>query len=545
MSLIDLISSEEKEMIDYFRDMAIGEATNNPDLNNVKNAMVSVESWLNYWEEAKHHNHLDSVFGKSLILKRQYKYHEDNDTIENMMYDNLCRSSDFMSLKYGIIELLNKDDRNAEITYGYNNILSKYIMNPKAFALNTYDGPKVTVYFSDEKKFVLSPGSKLMKDIGILAKHCNLEEAFERLRIAHSQILNETSFNCNLCLSIHPLDYITASYNENDWRSCMCWASGDYCRGVVEMMNSPCVIVAYIESNHEYVQAGYYNSYRKEEETLAKYRWNSKKWREFFIVDEKVLSGIKGYPYWNRSLEEYCLSWLRELFNPFFDYEENMRLYNGHIYLENDKFINLNFYCGPAMYNDFCHSDYRMFVSNKILTNVEANSYYEINYSGASECVVCGDIYSEFEESSDLCCLDCVNKVRCTSCNEIIYGDIYEIDGEYYCHDCFENLPTCHHCGSQIGGEMIENSFYFVSDEFFEEHKDEDKITLETRNLIEDENGEKCYSICGDCTDKLKRLYPDKIKAAAYRPHSFWWIVDEYIYCAPISIRSQVVEDLD
>ena len=82
MSLIDLISSEEKEMIDYFRDMAIGEATNNLSLNNVKNAMVSVESWLNYWEKAKHHNHLDSVFGKSLILKRQYKYHEDIDTVE-------------------------------------------------------------------------------------------------------------------------------------------------------------------------------------------------------------------------------------------------------------------------------------------------------------------------------------------------------------------------------------------------------------------------------------------------------------------------------
>lgn len=526
MSLIDLISSEEKEIIDYFRDGAATSA--GYENSQIKNTKIPVENWLIYWDKAKHNNHIDTVFGKSLILKKQYKYYEDQDTITDLMYDNICRSSDFIHLKYAIVESLKDDDRNISFISGYTNILSRYIMNAGPFAANTYKGPKTTVYFSDGKTFTLSPGSKIMKDLGVLAKHCDQEEVFERIRIAHSQILNESSFNCNLCLSIHPLDYITASFNENNWRSCMCWGDGDYCRGVVEMMNSPCVIVAYIESNHEYVSA-------------SNHKWNSKKWREFFIVDENVLCGIKGYPYWNRTIEEFCLSWLRDLFNPFYNYEEEMCLFNGEIRRENKK-ININFNCGPAMYNDFCHGDYRMFLSKNFISHLDVDDenygYFELNYSGVSECVICGDPFGEFEETCDLCCLDCVEKIRCTCCNEIIYGDVYEVNGEYYCGDCFYDLPTCNCCGSRTNSQ---STLYFVSDEFFETFKDENEISGDSADheIITENNR---FSICNDCFDRLNKDFPNKIKKINSAGFPFWFYEAK---CAPLSLKPQIVKYID
>ena len=75
-------------------------------------------------------------------------------------------------------------------------------------------------------------------------------EEFEDFRIKHSRILSEKEFIGRLSLSIHPLDFMTMSDNDSDWSSCMSWRTcGSYRRGTVEMMNSPCVVVAYLSAS--------------------------------------------------------------------------------------------------------------------------------------------------------------------------------------------------------------------------------------------------------------------------------------------------------
>lgn len=91
---------------------------------------------------------------------------------------------------------------------------------------------------------------KALKQLnGIL--HFMDDDEFEEFRICQSMCTNTTALEGKLCLSIHPLDYMTMSDNACDWSSCMSWQEdGCYRMGTVEMMNSPCVIVAYLESSH-------------------------------------------------------------------------------------------------------------------------------------------------------------------------------------------------------------------------------------------------------------------------------------------------------
>ena len=61
----------------------------------------------------------------------------------------------------------------------------------------------------------------------------------------------------------------------------MSWfEKGEYRQGTVEMMNSECVVVAYLESTTNM--------------TIRDGEWNSKRWRELFVVDENVLANGAG-----------------------------------------------------------------------------------------------------------------------------------------------------------------------------------------------------------------------------------------------------------
>lgn len=127
----------------------------------------------------------------------------------------------------------------------------------------------------------------------------NLHNCVEKCRIIHSQALNSTKIEGTLCLSIHPMDYITMSDNDYGWESCMTWTRedepGEYRTGTIEMMNSPSVVIAYIKGNKPYHPLG-------NDEV-----WSNKKWRELFIVDKEFISGIRAYPYQEDEFEDIII----------------------------------------------------------------------------------------------------------------------------------------------------------------------------------------------------------------------------------------------
>ena len=291
-----------------------------------------------------------------------------------------------------------------------------------------------------------------MKALAKIAEAYNIE-GFEDFRICHSLIHNQRKIVGDISLSIHPLDYWTMSDNTNGWDSCMSWENyGGYRQGTVEMMNSPAVVVAYMSS--------------KEPMRIGDLNWNNKKWRQLFIVDKKVILGIKSYPYYNDELTMEITKWLKELaetnmgWQYFGDvYNEPMKYRSEPFYNPEhteDKFrIKFNFYSNN-MYTDVgCLDWHPMYVSKDIHENgniegsckVNSCIQFDYNYSGDAQCVCCGSLNSAVEEY-ELCCENCQFVLKCDECGYRISEDCYYyLEGYRLCDECWdEKVRECIYC---------------------------------------------------------------------------------------------------
>ena len=305
--------------------------------------------------------------------------------------------------------------------------------------LYRYDGEPFEIEYGDNKKYRVLPGCKVSKALQKIASIYNLSN-YEEFRIEHSQVLNQKIIEGELCLSIHPLDYITMSDNGCGWKSCLSWMTyGDYRQGAVEMMNSPCVIVAYLSSK-ENMHIG----------------WNSKKWRQLFFVSPDGISSIKSYPFYNDELTKTAFEWIKELAEKNlgvkysqtieYSYEEEFQLPE----VFGDKNVRVYFET-VNMYNDFGCAPYHLLCLNTNLTENQKNTIIcredlvsiFFFYSGSSQCMICGNLHPTLYDEGSLVCDHCQKDVVCPSCGthldeeDILHSEIDE-DGDtiYYCPYC-------------------------------------------------------------------------------------------------------------
>lgn len=511
--LYEKLTADDIEMIETMR--AIGSEGYE---HTITRAWVDTKTFLRHWEAAKS-EHLYKIFGDSLILDKQIEATVEDEELHERMSD-LIYSSPMQALITYITDMLaqNQDIYDYFSPSSYHSILQNIRYNcysADAFVANKYEGETMELKMPDGSTFKLVRGAKLMKALGKLAKFANQTELFEEIRLKQSRIMNEARLKAKLCLSIHPLDYMTASYNANNWHSCMHWEDGEYRRGVIEMMNSPFVVVAYTASAHETLDL-WSRSKRENKE------WNSKKWREFFIVDPKSgIFAIKGYPYWNREIEDIALKWLAELFAPIF----NDGLFTEITHWETDKnvalpdgnhFRRMRMTCGPAMYNDFYSGhEYHAIFSKRITENLDEDAF-SIHYSGKSECICCGDNnYSDdFDAESDLLCNNCVPHEYCAICGDRLYDyDEYSIqmNGYWYCSSCYDSLPVCDICETVFDNNNDSEAgiTFVVCDD--EEKRGNSNVITDRYDNIES----RC--VCRDCT---KDIFVDGADELA-RPHTF------------------------
>lgn len=311
-----------------------------------------------------------------------------------------------------------------KITKLYNHKESLSFVSPK-------DGSKVTITL----------GMKFMKALGKIVEAYNLDqEMFEEFRIAHSQILNDKKLSGRLCLSIHPLDYMTMSDNESDWGSCMSWREcGCYRRGTVEMMNSPMVIVAYLKSDKD---MHLFNQYSNIEPEAKEWIWNNKKWRELFVVHEGEIVGIKGYPYTSRPLEKAVIEWLRELAQTNLHHSYTDEIYTHkcqHTITIGEREYKYS-YSTVAMYNDFGlaangdhQSVYHIYDADQVVNT-------KVCYSGPAVCMCCGGSIEQTAEGYLLCENCGLEMMTCDCCGWTgSVDDFHYVDGCPVCQACYED----------------------------------------------------------------------------------------------------------
>ena len=432
MNLYEALTTEDIDLIRNYIEAYGGKE----DYDATDCYVQSMPDTMAPWAEAK--ERLYTMFGEQFVLKKSFnfskgadeladeineaRYRRDGNGISEM--DALIRENFCNRRKWSVLGL---DDDQAD---NIDRLTDAYIL-----ANNSWNRPEFTV-----NGVRVNTGAKAVKILGkILATFENQEwnEIFEKFRLEHSRILNQKKVSGELCLSIHPLDFMTMSDNNESWDSCMNWQGcGDYRQGTVEMMNSPYVVVAYLRNpNYEMEVPGGH--------------WNSKKWRCLFVVDRDVIVNIREYPYCNDELMGECLNWLKSLAekNLHYQYSDTTCLYRADCdnYVQvGEKKIPVNFSTGH-MYSDF-RFNHLMYLNTNLPERIN------IYYSGVSECMSCGKTSSYCDEgflnSNELVCHSCNGDGECEECGNYCRSeDLYEVEGRLICQDCYDNetaeCPAC------------------------------------------------------------------------------------------------------
>lgn len=445
---------------------------------------------LRFWNTDK--TDLFKLFGGNLILTKKINFTKP----ENQLEDEVSAIIQYQREGYRFYHAFDKWRREQTLCDKYE---LASLMYSETLAKNTYLGTSVSIDLGDGHKLAVNTGCKASKVLGKIAQHFNLE-GYEEFRIAHSQCLNQKKLTGELCLSIHPLDYMTMSDNDCDWSSCMSWREcGDYRQGTVEMMNSPYIVVAYLKSSSNmHIPGGH--------------EWNSKKWRQLFIVTPHIIAGIREYPYACPEISGIALQWLRDLaqtnalWGPYGDTAVEVKNHYEFSVAYLDRTLELDFTTN-FMYNDF-YNRHLAYIAPSI------PDHYTLCFSGVSECMICGD---------DITCRNngggCTSLLSCDACEEVFWcdecgervspDDLISVDGNHVCSYCYENYyDTCtlcketHHnsdssyvylrCDGQISCYYIKvcsnclNDFSFK--EKFGEAKEVPHGRWDTRTVVDVEN---------------------------------------------------------
>lgn len=443
MEILKAITDEEKVMIENW---ITCHADSNPEVSINKEQRCSVDYLLRYWANAK--SDFFKMFGEKLIFEEKISYTEDRTVLAGKIYRELDNYKTPMgSFKYNFYEFLGKTSNPSMSKARYNFI---DMFNSTSLVDNVYNGHSFTLEHAGQT-LKIETGCKPVKMLGKIAKMFGIE-GFEEFRIAHSQLLNTAKITGTLCLSIHPLDFMTLSDNASDWTSCMNWDDGCHRQGTVEMMNSPNVIVAYIKSNKPMHMPG-------------GGEWSNKKWRELFIVDEDIITEIKPYPYINTAITKIILDKLKGMTENPEAYDNKIHNHYGAIRKEDGFTKNFGFECG-YMYNDFGALDdgHMSYINKSIVGKSKEDPMYWENllYSGYSQCVWCGeDIdegdYDEIYEGS-LVCHKCIEGHFCNECGS--WTDvIYYLDGD-------EDYGYCPYCWHENTSEDPLDHERYINDNF-------------------------------------------------------------------------------
>lgn len=173
-----------------------------------------------------------------------------------------------------------------------------------AFFKDNYDGileNKLIVPWGDFPK-----GMKLSK---VLMKEFGLDA--EDVRQKLSMLIQSNKVTGKFCLSVHPLDYLSASENNHGWRSCHA-LDGEYRGGNVSYMVDKVTIMAYLKSTTPDTKLPRFP---------ADVPWNDKKWRCYFFVDttNKLIYAGRQYPFHSDTALEIAAQLFAKMY--FFDLE--------------------------------------------------------------------------------------------------------------------------------------------------------------------------------------------------------------------------------
>ena len=522
----------------------------------IENDYIGNEIYLKPWAESK--KKLFHLLGGNFIYKEHIVVPKNNEQMEEEI-DGLLGHR-FTNAYYHLIENT-LSNNNSDLRFEIKAILCAHTNLKNNIILSLDSAIKIS--YKDKKPLQIMPKAKTLKTIQKIIEYVDADketlDLFEDFRLKHSQILNDKNIHGNLCISIHPLDFMTMSDNASNWSSCMNWKNhGAYCVGSVEMMNSNNVVCAYVESNKDF-------SFDTSEGVEV---WNNKKWRQLFYCTKDILLSGKPYPYVNKELTMKVLNILKDLAQKNWNrtYEFGIEQYkdmihfntigcmdNNRNWIYNKQTKKHNIILDTrGMYNDFFNDHYTAYYCYR--NRVKKNTILSV--SGKALCLCCGkpmvqaseytdeytyeDAYNERYTPTDaLICEDCLNERTCHSCDDSDrkgYFKLYTIhDGdsvEKLCSNCLmNNYKICSNCG-----ELYKETLSYLNPHLrFIRVNDKEVLALDFDKTMHESSQDNYYNwlsdyhedrihnsvkmciVCPHCLDKLdKEIEFTKIKFEQY-----------------------------
>ena len=338
--------------------------------------------------------------------------------------------------------------------------------------------------FSAPEGGIITKGTKIVKAFKHFVKD---ERSLIDIQNAASRIIQENKIEGKLCFSVHPLDYISSSENNHNWRSCHA-LDGEYRAGTLSYMMDTSTIVCYIKSD--------------EDERLPNFpedvKWNSKKWRTLLHIseDKKMVIAGRSYPFESAAglnLVRDNLINLMKLFlgdNPYKTWTTWQTVISDSIYLADGEILRLHSTYlpvgqslmpikevvktpqGSKHYNDLFYSScytpkYMMWGYSYDGWDCAPSSFELLTDSDTkfivgsfTYCLRCGQ--AECMDAADtMLCVDCELEygvsnneafVQCYCCGRrILDDDAWLVQGELVCDTCYNREVTrCDNCNDLI-----------------------------------------------------------------------------------------------
>lgn len=460
IDLIEKLSDLDKKRIENY--------INQFGVNN--KYFIGLENWLQNWSHSN--QRLYKLLGNQFIKKFDYEF-EKNNQVFILEITTLLKTSNFIS-NYCNFYWKIRQHVPANVAVGFDSVI-----NIENLIKNEVEIPIKYKKENCRQTLQIQAGTKPIRALQKIINYFKDDydfEGFEDFKLKHSMILNDKKIKGKLCISIHPLDYLTMSDNNSNWTSCMSWKeNGCYHIGTVEMMNSNNVLCCYLENQTPF----YFNSSKEDE-----YTWNNKKWRQLVYITKDIIMNGKPYPYNNIDASKRLIEIVKNLAkeNLNWNYTYGPERYYDMIYINsrysmdnNRDWIKYNntikhniIWDTKGMYNDMLNVNdieywcYR----NKVKRNKI------ISVSGKAPCLCCGktvleenydyeDDYNErYRNTGKLICDECSKNFFCDFCNEVNTKRKYynlKVSNQNYrlCECCFKQYSKCPNCK-----EILFNRFF-------------------------------------------------------------------------------------
>ena len=368
------------------------------------------------------------------------------------------------------------------------------------FVLTQKDGffKNLTIedYIYNGKK--ITKGTKLIKSFKYFVHN---ERSLEDIQNEASRIIQEDKVTGKLCISVHPLDFLSLSENNSNWRSCHS-LDGEYRAGNLSYMMDSATFICYLKNNNK---DGQINSFPND------VPWNDKKWRVLlFLSNEKelIMAG-RQYPFTSDFGLNFILrqvlpqthilssaryieytDWMDSIYTvPFGEHTRELeesyitdtrRLYSVRDIVKEAK--------GSKFYNDLFYSScykpkYSLAHENGFGFWTLMNDQTKIELGGFTYCLHCGE--KEILNGEDtMMCESCEYKYGnsdsdlfsyCEVCGDRHYTDeLINVQGDWVCKSCVDKYcRKCEYCHEYVFSEdlkYIEKHDSYICPECYENY---------------------------------------------------------------------------